>query len=766
MGHNGGRVQLNFNFLSGGNEFPFINHLKSSGGWSLVSVGGSPAASDLNANGYAISGGGVQTVFSIPSQADRPGNWIVDWVGTIPSLIGTFSRTTISFVSPTNGRWVFTPTGTPTDGVLSILLGMNSYDAGDPVTSFRMYHEDDEELLNAGEVWSPYFKSRIREVGAGVIRFLDQGFYNTNQCGKWEHRTPVDYVMYGGGVWRPEYYAGTTSNVGDAYTVSYPAGITLADKVLIQLNWNATSSGTSPTLNGISIVNMAGDALNSSTKPLISQKWTLIYDAELNQWLGQSGGLLSGVPQELKVILANDVGAHVWDHVPFYACDPPGDWAQSQSIMYRDGLESGLIEIKEPGNEVWNIGVGFPGSRYAQKKATARWGVADTHNWYGMVCSRIGEIVSDVYSGDRSRYRMVCGVQSSSYLNATASNARIQSTRWVAEGGGNAPASDWVTDGSVTTYFNALATASEETDLAYQWQVASAAGRLTIADSYAVTYDTAPPYVAWKTFFENNGVDGLLAYEGSWSQDYFSAIGDMSATITGITKGATTAITISSGSIHPVAGLWAWIVNVVGMTEINVLYAPILSVVGNVVTVDIDSTGFSNYTSGGSIFLAFVVPITGITKASQAIITTDATFGNVPRTGWFAQCVGVAGMTQINDNFKSGTRLSASSFQIGINSTAFSTYTGGGHLLYNISSIRTDLREASLGSDNVRSMEYTNCQAFVDSGGEFPSLFDLSGKNNVWSALQPTIYAADSPKWVGFKLFGTRRRRVRLTATA
>lgn len=69
--------------------------------------------------------------------------------------------------------------------------------------------------------------------------------------------------------------------------------------------------------------------------------------------------------------------------------------------------------------------------------------------------------------------------------------------------------------------------------------------------------------------------------------------------ITGITKGATTAVTVSD-STGIVAAQDMFFVNVGGMTEINSgISYNISAIVGNVVTVAVNSLGFSNYTSGG-----------------------------------------------------------------------------------------------------------------------------------------------------------------------
>lgn len=794
MSHNGGRVQLNPNFLQG-REWPFLNIMKHGQGWAGVSSNKPPVPANLNSNGWPIAGEGVYTVFLAPGPNLRPGNHIIDWVGTITSARANFSRTTISG-SPTgtNGRWVFTLTDTPvvlngvSTDVISIDLGVGAWDAANPVTQMRMYHADDEALVLAGEVFSPFFKQKLAEVGCGVFRTSNYAQMNTRQSPKWAYRTPIDYATYGGAVYFPAIDAGTTTNSGDAFTATYAGGATLADKLLIHVAFNITPTGTTPTLNTIPIKDWAGNALTGSNKPQANRTWTLMYDSGLAAWLGGDGGVDGGVPEEHYVRLANEVGCHIGTHLPYLAVDPPSDWTQKQAELYRDGLNNGLKQMSEPMDEIWNGGTRV--TQYGNLKATARWGGAFTNDWYGMICSRNAEIMSGVYSADRSRYEFLCGIQSSSFNAVSASNARLTAARWVAEGGGNQPAYNWVTAGVCTTYINSQKQIEftgrtgdvdpfYELPAAISWQTADAATRTSLVapfvnhnsvtnlDALPSTYSLYTSYVTWKAFFQGFGINKLFAYEGSWSPDFATTTLDDIAIPTAITKGATTSVTITSTSKHPVAGLWAFVQNVSGMTELNNQYIKILSVAGDTLVLNVDSTGYSTYTSGGTLKLYLALPITGITKANPAVITTDGTIGKVARDSFFASIVGVSGMTEINNANTKGFRTSDTVWTSNsINSTGYSTYTSGGFLLVPTISVRTDFREATLSDSGLRNTEYQNCVNFTSAGCDFPSLFQIAGQNDVWSALQPTIRAADTPKWLGFKLFGTRRGSVRLTAAA
>lgn len=72
---------------------------------------------------------------------------------------------------------------------------------------------------------------------------------------------------------------------------------------------------------------------------------------------------------------------------------------------------------------------------------------------------------------------------------------------------------------------------------------------------------------------------------------------DVQETITDITEAAQAVVTV--GAHTYTAGMSVYFSGVVGMTEINGLRGEIVSVTGTTITVDIDTTGFTAYTSGG-----------------------------------------------------------------------------------------------------------------------------------------------------------------------
>lgn len=109
-GFNGGRSQVNFNFLQGGGEYPFLNFLKISQPWQWNDNSSADAITPdlLDSNGYPLSsalftthGGLKLTGITFPSSTARPGNYVSYWTGNgtttlISGTACTYSVTTAS----------------------------------------------------------------------------------------------------------------------------------------------------------------------------------------------------------------------------------------------------------------------------------------------------------------------------------------------------------------------------------------------------------------------------------------------------------------------------------------------------------------------------------------------------------------------------------------------------------------------------------------------------------------------------------------------
>ena len=551
---NGGRSQINLNFLQIGGDFPFLNCLKTAQSWNLSDNSGLPDPNTLDSNGYptSITHGGVYTVFFVPSQAERPGNYVITWSGNGTIVCGMSNNPVSGSKTSTNGsgRYVFSTTDT------RFVVGISAI--GSPaISNLQVFHANDEAALNAGEVFGAKFKQRLAEANFGVIRFLNWQSGNTTNVTTWATRKPLSYVFYSGTEFRASLYAGLTKNVGAAYSATLP-GFQLADKATVIVKFNVSNnSACTLNVNGTGPINILSEystppSAGGNSYP-VGGTWqsfaTLVYDATLNAWIKQGGdvalgsiGIDNGCPPELMVQLCAEVGAHPYFITPPLAIDPATDYIPSLAAYCRTNGPAWMVPRFEGPNELWNASGGFYQTGYAMAKATAYgWG-ADVHNWYGKVMSVLGQSVSSVYAGDRSRYQVLCGVQTAtadSAAGAAVSNARLASTKYVSQSAApqspytKSAASNWVTHICCAQYFtpSEYGTSQEVTDAAaYSAAAGNATLQLSIATTYASTANSgsgsftiskcAVLYANWKSWAQGFGIQKMCGYEGGYSPDY------------------------------------------------------------------------------------------------------------------------------------------------------------------------------------------------------------------------------------------------------
>ncbi|MGZ8927143.1 MAG: DUF2460 domain-containing protein [Methylobacter sp.] len=109
---------------------------------------------------------------------------------------------------------------------------------------------------------------------------------------------------------------------------------------------------------------------------------------------------------------------------------------------------------------------------------------------------------------------------------------------------------------------------------------------------------------------------------------------------------------------------------------VRTIFKPVAGTIKIAIGAAEQTTRFSVSTTTGRVtFTNLSKAITGISKASSAVITLGAHTYNV---GDSVHISGVVGMTEINGLRAFITAKDATSITVGINSTAFSTYTSGG----------------------------------------------------------------------------------------
>jgi len=551
---NGGRSQVNLNFLQWGGDYPFLNCMKTAQNWALLDNSGWPDPSTLDDDGYpiSISNRGVYTVFFVPSQNARPGNYVITWTGNGTIHCGMSNKAVSGSKTSTNGsgRYVFSTTDT------RFVIGISAI--GTPrISNLQVFHVDDEAALNAGQVFGVRFKQRLAEANFGVIRFLDWQAGDTTNVTTWATRKPITYVFYHGSEFRPSLYAGLTANNGAAYSAMLP-GFKLVDKATVIVKFNVSNTGPCTlNVNGtgdINILSAYSTALSAAGNSYpVGGTWqsiaTLVYDAALNAWIKKGGdvasgsvGLINGCPPELMVRLCAEVGAHPYFVTPALAIDPATDYMPSLAAFCRANGPSWMVPRFEGPNETWNNAGGFHTTGYARAKAAAYgWG-EDHHNWYGKVLSVLGQAISTIYGNDRTKYQVLCGVQTATGASAgsmASSNPRLASTKYLAQSEAlqapytRTPASKWVTHVCCAQYYapSDYNTANEASAAqSYAALAGSPDQQLSIATAYAKTAESGPGrftlakcaafYANWKTWALSFGINSMCGYEGGYSPDY------------------------------------------------------------------------------------------------------------------------------------------------------------------------------------------------------------------------------------------------------
>jgi hypothetical protein len=747
--HNGGRSQLGLNFVQTGQEWPFLNLLKGAQFWTLVDNSGHPAPDTLSADGYPISfsGGGVKTVFYIPTQDERPGRYAITWAGSGTVYTGfalsaaTGAKTAGGGPGGTN-RYEFLP------GTHRVDMGIVSGD----VTDLKFFHVDDETALNSGEVFSPRFIEKLIEINPGVLRFLDWQFGNPSNVTTWDTRKPVSYFSYAAHEFRATLYGGVTGGSGDTYTCSAPPGWSgLNDKAQVIVKFDRSASGDSATLNvggtgAKTIKQQTGNTTTSgsNTRCVSGEFGILTYDAVLDCWLKRGGdlanadqALVNAAPYELMVQLAAQVGAHPHFVTPYLTADPLTDFMPSLAAYCRDNGPSWMVPRFEGPNEIFNNlpGAGFYASSYGGNKSFAHWGVNNYHQWYGKVASVLGQAISTVYGADRTRYWVLAGVQTG--LTSTSdTDPHLTAASYVAQAAAaQSPylkdaAYKWVTHVCIATYITPTGYSTlDELRGGFNYTVTYAgdeAVKRVLADEYAATltgsaaiYNLAymkARYEQWATWaagpWPGGYVLGLTAYEGGYSPDY-SAVAWSSA-ISAATKDA-----------------------------------------GGCVLTLATTSGTRGSVVGG---------------------------GNAAVVGMSLTLASVGGMTELNGNTYTVTGvgaddgLSDNQVRINVDSSGFSTYTSGGTATYVNAPLYTNtLRHASKFSGDQTRYLQINYRNFTNAGGVFPSQFLLAGTpynidtpvaissgGQVWNLLDPSVWGADTPAFKGVVQYNEGRRTFKL----
>ena len=167
-----------------------------------------------------------------------------------------------------------------------------------------------------------------------------------------------------------------------------------------------------------------------------------------------------GVPVEVMVRLANQMGANPWFNMPHLATD---EYIRRFALYVRDTLDPSLRTYAEFSNEVWNWQ--FQQAVWAEDEAKIRWGVE--HGWmqfYGLATAEMAAIWKDAYGAEAAQ-RLVTVISTQTGWIGLERDT-LTAPLWVAENPDvhSAPA-DMVEAYAISGYFGHVLGTTDRADL-------------------------------------------------------------------------------------------------------------------------------------------------------------------------------------------------------------------------------------------------------------------------------------------------------------
>lgn len=174
-----------------------------------------------------------------------------------------------------------------------------------------------------------------------------------------------------------------------------------------------------------------------------------------------------------------------------------------------------------------------------------------------------------------------------------------------------------------------------------------------------------------------------LALEGHETTGRITLAANVQKTIIGLTLGATTIVETSAAHGLSINDSVHFSTTVGGTTQIRGRRG-LITAVGDAthITVAINSTGFTAFTSGGTIntqrqAAMFAVSITAISKHVRALVTASGPHNLV--VGDVGVLSSIGGMTELNGVEVAVVQVvTSTTFRINVNSVLYATYTSGG----------------------------------------------------------------------------------------
>ncbi|MGR3617835.1 MAG: hypothetical protein ACU0BB_17600 [Paracoccaceae bacterium] len=201
-----------------------------------------------------------------------------------------------------------------------------------------------------------------------------------------------------------------------------------------------------------------------------------------------------GVPVEIMLELANQLGADPWVTLPHLADD---EFAQAFAVLVKDGLKEDRKVYVEYSNEVWNWQ--FSQASYADTMAQERWGARDSWlQYYAARSIEISQIWREVF-GDSAKDHLVNVISSQTGWLGLEGQV-FEAPLWRAENPDNPAPANFFNAYAITGYIGGGLGYADNAEMVHSWLVESLALANDDADAKGLSGAEKDAYTAQHRF--------------------------------------------------------------------------------------------------------------------------------------------------------------------------------------------------------------------------------------------------------------------------
>jgi len=240
--------------------------------------------------------------------------------------------------------------------------------------------------------------------------------------------------------------------------------------------------------------------------------WMMTNDSPIARWEDRPQPqdvtyALRGVPVEVMVGLANELGIDPWFNMPHLADD---GYVTGFATYVHGALAPRLTAHVEFSNEVWNWQ--FAQTAWADEQAQARWGEADKGmQFYGTRAAEVAALWSEVFA-DEADARLSNVISSQTGWMGLETEA-LEAPLFVAEQDGNRPPVKAFDAYAITGYFGGVLGLEDRAEMVDGWLAASAADARAAGEAEGLSGEALAAYVLAHRF------DGAAALAGRELKD-------------------------------------------------------------------------------------------------------------------------------------------------------------------------------------------------------------------------------------------------------